>query len=102
MQLALHIAEGTPFLGYDTTQTGVLYVNYEMPDAELADRFEDIKMADSIGRTQTLLTVHMPNGMYLNEWAGISAFQEALREADKRTGGCGVVIIDPRNVCLKA
>ena len=96
MQLALHIAEGTPFLGLDTIKTGVLYLNYEMPEAELRDRFEDIKMADAIGKTQTLQTVHMPPGMYLNESDGKSAFQYVLAKADKETGGCGVVIIDPR------
>lgn len=97
LQLAMHVAEGTEFLGYETRRTGVLYINYEVPRREFSERMIDIQDADNIAEVNRLVVVNRPIGMYLDEKAGITDFQVTLEKANKTTGGCGLVILDPRS-----
>lgn len=89
LDLALSVAAGQPWWGFDTTASPVLYINLELPDWSFAKRISDIKTA----RPELAL------GGGLDIWnlrGKAVSFDQMRPEITRRiTGKYGLIVIDP-------
>ena len=95
LQMGLHIATGTPFLGMNTAEGVVLYVNYEISEEKLQERVQDISAELGMAAPENLLLASV-EGLALNKPAGKRELEKLIMEAIAEAGRLDVLIIDPR------
>lgn len=88
--LAVSIAAGAPWLGFDTLKTRVLYVNLELKEYYLKQRFSEIRKIRNISLQESTLYVWNLRGMNFNR-------DQFVAELLKRCSDLGIeiVFIDP-------
>jgi hypothetical protein len=113
--LAIHecraVANGLPFLGKDTVQKKVAYINYEMPSNYLKELLRRGGSADNayiLNRPEPVLTLETvdylletltPGGLMV-----IDSFRGAFRlhgEQENHAGGAGVILRGLQDIALK-
>lgn len=93
-QIAAAISSGTPVLGTDTTQTPVLYLDYENVDLDIRDRLQDMELTP-----QDLQNLHywsFPDLPPLDTAAGGTALLAAAQHVQ-----AGLVVIDTLSRCVQ-
>ena len=95
LQMGLHIATGTPFLGMNTAPGVVLYINYEISEEKLQERVQDISAELGISAPENLLLASV-EGLALNKPTGKRELDKLIKEAISTAGRLDVLIIDPR------
>ena len=99
MQLGFHIAGGTPFLGMDTEQSRVLYVNFEISQEKLQERLQDQCLVLGVQPPENLAFTSI-GAMALEQEAGKLALEEEIKAAKEALGGLDVLILDPRRQAM--
>ena len=95
MQLSFHLAIGTPFLGMETTKARGLYINFEISQAKLQQRIQDLCGILDIAPPEHLL-FHSPTGVALDEPMGAVILEGLVEDAIEQMGGLDYIVIDPR------
>lgn len=90
IDLALSVATGTHWIGYGTSKTRVLYANFELPEAFMAERLQSIESARGIEPESGCLEIWNLRGYA----ASISDLRERIIDSVK-DGGYGLVVLDP-------
>lgn len=88
IQLALCLANGLRFLGLETRKSNVLYINLELPEAEMCQRVIEVSDAMDCSRAGLKIWNLRGHARPLESLVGSIIFQ-AHKE------GAGVVILDP-------
>jgi hypothetical protein len=100
IQLGLHIATGTPFLGMDTKQGCVLYVNFEISQEKLQERVDDLKGELDMANIGNLLIIS-PGALHLDRAEGKQELEGLIVEARAIHGQLDVLILDPRRYTMR-
>lgn len=95
MQLGIHLATGTPFLGMDTREARVLYIDFEISKEKLKERLDDMYATLGIDPPHNLIP-HSPGPLSLEKAGGREVVGELIEAAKLKLGGLDVVVIDPR------
>jgi hypothetical protein len=88
--LAVSIAAGVPWLGFETTQTRVLYVNLELKEFYLQKRLSEIRKARGICLQSGMLFVWNLRGIAFGRELLVT---ELIRRCDSL--GIDIVFVDP-------
>jgi hypothetical protein len=95
LQLGLHMANGTQFLGMDTKPAVVLYVNFEISEEKLQERLSDLCRELQCAMPDNLLVVS-PGAMALETPEGKKILESLIKEAKAVRGRLDVLMLDPR------
>ena len=101
MQLGLHMAIGRKFLGMDTTQCVVLYLNFEISKEKLHERVQDCCAELDIEQPEDFLVVTVDGGLPLDTPKGTERLNVLIEEVIDGYGALDVLIIDPRRQAME-
>lgn len=99
IELAFHLATGTPFLGMDTSRAKVLYLNFEISQAKLQERIRDVCGTLGLTPPDNCFFETAPS-MALETVEGLNDLRQKIEEARLTLGGLDVLIIDPRRQAM--
>lgn len=99
IELGLHMASGTPFLGMETKGAVVLYVNFEISQGKLQGRLDDLCSELAIPHPENLLLVS-PGAIAVETEAGKQELEGYIQQAKAQRGRVDVVILDPRRQAM--
>jgi len=89
LEMAISIATGTPWFGFETTKSPVLYANFELPDWSIAQRIIDICAAKKLPLPENL-TLWNLRGHAADAGVILPKIAELTKEQ-----GFGALFLDP-------